>query len=181
MCIHHSFSLPLSPVWITAFISLVAESAGAANSTPGQNVKASGGLITWGTNGVDMELRDAVEADAGRLASLTDTPRDVMRNLVHDRTVRIAERDGDIVGFVSYDARDQTIHVTQLEGEDSVYERLLEEPLRFARSEEMAVELLILDEETDVQDVATEMGFDRIGNGPSFEGKPTVRFRAEEP
>jgi len=127
-----------------------------------------------------MELRDAVEADAGRLASLTDTPRDVMRNLVHDRTVRIAEADGDIVGFVSYDARDRTIHVTQLEGEDGVYERLLEEPIGFARREDMAVELLVLDEETEIQSVADRMGFDRIGSGPRFGGEPTVRYRVEE-
>lgn len=127
-----------------------------------------------------MELRDALEADASRLASLTDTPRDVMRNLVHDRTVRIAERDGDIVGFVSYDARDQTIHVTQLEGKESICERLLEEPLRFARTESMAVELLVLETESEIQSVATEMGFDRVGNGPRFEGEPTVRFRADD-
>lgn len=127
-----------------------------------------------------MELRDALEADASRLASLTDTPRDVMRNLVHDRTVRIAERDGDIVGFVSYDARDQTIHVTQLEGKESICERLLEEPLRFARTESMAVELLVLETESEIQSVAAEMGFDRVGNGPRFEGEPTVRFRADD-
>ena len=35
-----------------------------------------------------MDVRDAVEADADRLAALTGSPRDVMRNLVHDRTVR---------------------------------------------------------------------------------------------
>lgn len=127
-----------------------------------------------------MELRDALEADASRLASLTDTPRDVMRNLVHDRTVRIAERDDDIVGFVSYDARDQTIHVTQLEGKQSIYEQLLEEPLRFARTEEMAVELLVLETESEIQSVASDMGFDRVGPGPSFEGEPTVRFRADD-
>lgn len=128
-----------------------------------------------------MELRDAVEADAERLAALTDSPRDVMRNLVHDRTVRIAQEDDEIVGFVSYDARDQTVHVTQLEADSAVYERLLEEPLRFARSEEMAVELLTLREESEVQTVADEMGFERTGNGPRFDGKPTVRYRAEQP
>ena len=126
-----------------------------------------------------MELRDALEADASRLASLTDTPRDVMRNLVHDRTVRIAERDDDIVGFVSYDARDQTIHVTQLEGKESIYEQLLEEPLRFARGEGMAVELLVLETESEIQSVAEAMGFERTGSGPRFEGEPTVRYRAD--
>ncbi len=126
-----------------------------------------------------MELRDALEADASRLASLTDTPRDVMRNLVHDRTVRIAERDDNIVGFVSYDARDQTIHVTQLEGKESIYEQLLEEPLRFARGEGMAVELLVLETESEIQSVASKMGFERTGPGPRFEGEPTVRYRAD--
>ncbi|WP_436902480.1 hypothetical protein [Halovenus halobia] len=126
-----------------------------------------------------MELRDALEADASRLASLTDTPRDVMRNLVHDRTVRIAERDEDIVGFVSYDARDQTIHVTQLEGKESIYEQLLEEPLRFARTEGMAVELLVLETESEIQTVASEMGFEQTGPGPRFEGEPTVRYRVD--
>jgi hypothetical protein len=127
-----------------------------------------------------MELRDAVEADAERLAALTDAPRDVMRNLVHDRTVRIAERDEEIVGFVSYDARDQTVHVTQIEAEREAYERLLEEPVRFARAEGMAVELLALREESEIQTVADEMGFERTGSGPRFDGKPTVRYRAEK-
>ncbi len=127
-----------------------------------------------------MELRDAVEADAGRLAGLTDTPRDVMRNLVHDRTVRVAEHNEEIVGFVSYDARDQTVHITQLEAEAEIYERLLEEPVRFARSEGMAVELLTLRAESEIQSVADEMGFTHTGSGPRFEGEPTVRYRAEE-
>ncbi len=128
-----------------------------------------------------MELRDAVEADAGRLAALTDAPRDVMRNLVHDRTVRIAERDGDIIGFISYDARNQTVHVTQIQGETAVYEQLLEEPLRFARTEEMVVELLVLRDESDVQAVAEEMGFEQASSGPRFEGEPTLTYRIENP
>jgi hypothetical protein len=128
-----------------------------------------------------MHMRDAVEADADRLASLTDTPRDVMRNLVHDRTVRIAEQDDEIAGFVSYDARDQTVHVTQIEGDETVYEGLLAEPIRFARTEGMAVELLALREEEPVQKAAEAVGFDRDGPGPAFEGKPTVRYRLEQP
>jgi hypothetical protein len=126
-----------------------------------------------------MELRDAVESDAGRLASLTDTPRDVMRNLVHDRTVRVAETDGEIVGFVSFDAREGTVHVTQLEGENDAYEQLLEEPIRFARAEEMTVELLTPNDETVVQDAAEELGFEHAGSGPWFDGKATTRYRLD--
>jgi hypothetical protein len=126
-----------------------------------------------------MELRDAVEADAGRLAALTDTPPDVMRNLVHDRTVRVAEATDEIVGFISFDARDQTVHITQIEGDSEAYESLLEEPLRFAKSEGMAVELLAIDSDADVHAAADEIGFEHSGAGPRFEGEPTTRFRIE--
>jgi len=128
-----------------------------------------------------MDMRDAVEADAGRLAALTEAPRDVMRNLVHDRTVRVAERDDEIVGFVSYDARERTVHVTQLEGDADTYEQLLEEPIRFARSENMAVEMLAPEDEPAVRDAAITAGFEAVGSGPRFEGKPTTKLRAEEP
>jgi hypothetical protein len=128
-----------------------------------------------------MELRDAVEADADRLAELTDTPRDVMRNLVHDRTVRVAEASDEIVGFVSYDARDRTVHVTQLEGDPDSFEELLSEPIGFARTEEMAVELLLPDSETTASAAANAAGFTDTGSGPRFEGQSTTRYRIEDP
>jgi hypothetical protein len=129
-----------------------------------------------------MDLRDAVEADAERLAELTDTPRDVMVNLVHDRTVRVAidpSADDAIVGFVSYDAREETVHVTQLEGDPPVCDRLLAEPVRFAEREGMTVELLVPEDETDTRTAAEEAGFESAGTGPTFEGQPTVRLRLD--
>jgi hypothetical protein len=128
-----------------------------------------------------MDVRDAVEADAGRLAALTDAPADVMRNLVHDRTVRVAERDEEIVGFVSYDARKGTVHVTQMEGDPAAYERLLEEPIRFARTEGMAVELLAPENEPHLRKAAVAAGFEDVGRGPRFEGQPTIRLRMTIP
>lgn len=138
-----------------------------------------------------MELREAREEDAKRLADLTDTPRDVMRNLVHDRTVRVIEEeeedggdaDGDelIRGFVSFDARERTVHVTQLEGDEGVYDELLAEPIRFARCEDMAIELLVPETESGVIDAATAAGFVCTGDGPRFAGEPTVRYRIEDP
>lgn len=127
-----------------------------------------------------MDVRDAVEADAGRLASLTDTPRDVMRNLIHDRTVRVAEQGDEIRGFVSYDAREGTVHVTQMDGDPATFERLLEEPMRFARTEGMAVELLAPEDEPQLLDAAIAVGFDEVGRGPSFGGQPTTRLRMRE-
>jgi hypothetical protein len=148
-----------------------------------------------------MDVRDAVEADAERLASLTDTPQDVMRNLIHDRTVRVAETGGageagtdgedsegggggansgaDVAGFVSYDARDRTVHVTQIKGEPDCLEALLAEPIRFARTEGMAVELLVPEDEPRVQEAALAAGFETAGSGPRFGGTPTERFRLE--
>jgi hypothetical protein len=127
-----------------------------------------------------MEVRDAVEADAVELAGLVDAPADVLRNLVHERTVRVLEADDDdVAGFVSYDARDGVVHVTQLAGTLAGCERLLEEPIGFADTEGMAVELLAPEDETTVQDAAENAGFDRVGTGPLFQGQRTVRFRRE--
>ncbi len=123
-----------------------------------------------------MEIRDAVEADAERLAALTGAPTDVMRNLVHDRTVRVAEEDG-VEAFVSYDATDRTVHVTQLEGDPSLCERLLEEPTRFAGREGMNVELLLTEDDDATRDVVEDNGFDEYGPGPQFDGTRTTRYR----
>jgi len=126
-----------------------------------------------------MEIRDAVEADAGRLADLADTPPDVMRNLVHDRTVRVAVEGETVVGFVSYDAKAGTVHVTQLVGSADACERLLAEPIGFAEGEHMSVELLVPDGESAVEAAVEATGFTRSGPGPKFDGEPTVRYRLE--
>lgn len=126
-----------------------------------------------------MQVRDAVEADAGRLAELTDAPRDVMRNLIHDRTVRVAENDDVIDGFVSFDARERTVHITQIEGSTDACSRLLEEPMGFATGENMAVELLLPESNETVRHAVEQAGFERDGTGPTFDGTPTVRFRYE--
>jgi hypothetical protein len=144
-----------------------------------------------------MEVRDAVEADAEALAAIADAPTDVMRNLVHDRTVRVAvggreETDPnadvssdvggdeeDVLGFVSFGARDRTVHVTQLSGAPDACERLLAEPVRFAANENMDVELLVPADEDDVRSAAERVGFDKQGSGPMFEGQRTVRYRLQ--
>ncbi|WP_254839349.1 hypothetical protein [Natronomonas marina] len=127
-----------------------------------------------------MEIRDAVEADAERLAALTGAPADVMRNLVHDRTVRVAD-DGGVEGFVSYDATDRTVHVTQLEGDPKLCERLLEEPTRFASQEGMDVELLVPEGDEATREAIEASDFDEYGPGPRFDGTQTTRYRWEPP
>ncbi len=124
-----------------------------------------------------MNVRDAVEADADRLAALTGAPTDVMRNLVHDRTVRVADTEDAVEGFVSYDAEDSTVHVTQLEGDAELCERLLAEPRRFADREGMAVELLAMETDEAAKTAAEDAAFERCGSGPRFDGDRTVRYR----
>ena len=136
-------------------------------------------LICVGHTESRMEIRDAVEADAGRLAELADSPPDVMRNLVHDRTVRVATEDEDVVGFVSYDAKQGTVHVTQIAGSTAVCEQLLREPITFAEREHMAVELLVTADQSEVEAAVEATGFRESGSGPQFAGESTVRYRLE--
>jgi len=139
-----------------------------------------------------MQVRDAVEADAAAMAALAEQPEDVMRNLVHDRTVRVAvEADAPdpdasdglppeaLRGVVSFDARDGAVHVTQLAGDAAAVERVLAEPLRFARREGMAAEALIEAGDDATRGAAEAAGFEEVGSGPLFEGERTVRYRAE--
>lgn len=142
-----------------------------------------------------MDVRDAVEADADALSAIADVPADVIRNLIHDRTVRVARRDEttagpnadteddeagpDVAGFVSFDVRDRTVHVTQLGGTEQACERLLTEPIRFATSEGMTVELLTVADDEVTRRAAEAAGFERDGTGPAFDGKETVRYRLD--
>ncbi|WP_247003504.1 hypothetical protein [Halosolutus gelatinilyticus] len=144
-----------------------------------------------------MNVRDALEADADALASIADSPTDVMRNLVHDRTVRVAE-DGprdpnadvdesqygvsdpeDLLGFISFDAQEDTVHITQLDGTADACRRLLAEPVRFAERESMDVEVLVPPGTEPVETAAEELGFEKRGTGPRFDGSRTIRFRLE--
>ena len=126
-----------------------------------------------------MNVRDAVEDDADRLAALTGSPTDVMRNLIHDRTVRVADDGGAVEGFVSYDAAEATVHVTQLEGDAELCETLLAEPTRFAAREDMTVELLAMEADDATRAAAERASFERCGRGPRFDGTPTIRYRWE--
>lgn len=144
-----------------------------------------------------MNVRDALEADADALAAIAESPTDVMRNLVHDRTVRVAEDgardhtadvssskyDGsdpdDLLGFVSFDAEGETVHVTQIGGTDDACKRLLAEPIRFAACESMAVEVLVPRDDEPIEHAVDHLGFTESGPGPRFDGAQTVRFRLE--
>ena len=148
-----------------------------------------------------MEVRDAVETDAAEIAEIADAPEDAMRRTIHDRTVRVAvgndtagdaDTDADdsppLVGFVSFDAREDTVHVTQFGGTPAACasrmataSRLLAEPMGFAAGEGMAVELLVVEGDETARDAVEAVGFDRVGPGPRFDGQTTTRYRTESP
>ena len=136
-----------------------------------------------------MKVRDAVEGDAPALAALTDAPPTVLRNVIHDRSVRLLVEDddegtwaeegepGEVHGFVSFDVRDGVVHLTQFGGDREACEQLLAEPLRFARAEGLPVEALIGEGDDALEAALDSAGFDRMGHGPSFDGQPTHRYR----
>jgi hypothetical protein len=140
-----------------------------------------------------MHVREAVEADAPAMAAIADTPVDVMRNLVHDRTVQVAAAEDpsiadpnadvedpdvpELLGFVSFDAATDVVYVTQLDGTPDACERLLTAPLTFARTEGMDVELLVTDAGEPAAVAAERVGFEEDGPGPRFDRERTVRYR----
>ncbi|WP_123622216.1 hypothetical protein [Halorubrum sp. CSM-61] len=127
-----------------------------------------------------MRIRDALESDAEALAAATDRPPGVVRNTIHDRSVRVAvDDDGEeVLGFVAFDVRDGTVHVTDFDGSGSTIERLFEEPRRFARRERMGVEVVVPNDE-ETSEVIEASGFAAAGRGPRFEGRRTTRYRIE--
>ena len=145
-----------------------------------------------------MRVRDAVETDAAALASMTGRPQRVVRDMIHDRSVRVAvtgesadgsdedaEEGGDdeassesVAGFVAFDARDATVHVTNFEGEPDAVGRLFEEPIGFAEREGLAVEAVVPSDGR-ATGVIESLGFEALGSGPRIEGAPTTRYRFE--
>ncbi|OYR58430.1 hypothetical protein [Halorubrum halodurans] len=156
-----------------------------------------------------MRIRDALESDAEALADVTGRPADVLVDTIHDRTVRVAadgrdedrnvgSGDGDadpesgnpgaengfdapdgLAGFVAFDVRAGTVHVTDFAGTAPALDRLLEEPKRFAKREGMDVEAVVVDGEERRADALEDADFAAAGPGPRFEGRATTRFRLE--
>ncbi|MFW6003895.1 MAG: hypothetical protein ACOCPT_05685 [Halanaeroarchaeum sp.] len=146
-----------------------------------------------------MNIREATDDDVDALAALVDADLDAKR-LVHERTVLVAvteadgaaggddgemaaTRDGDeeeLLGFVSYDTWSDTIHLSTMVGEPPVVDALLDEPRRLADAEDIPVEIVVPEDDEGLESIVTAAGFERVGRGPLFEGKPSHRYRYNE-
>ncbi|SEH50684.1 MULTISPECIES: hypothetical protein [Halopenitus] len=137
-----------------------------------------------------MRVRDAVEADAEAIAALSGQPVDATREVIHDRSVRVAVSEGESddrpdagsapgepIAYVAFDARRGTVHLTGFDGEATALERLLEEPCRFADREGMAVEAIVDRDDETRRSIVEGAGFEEGGSGPRFDGAETVRYR----
>ncbi len=132
-----------------------------------------------------MRVRDALESDADPIAAVTGRPAAVVVDTIHDRSVRVAvrnegtETDETVEGFVAFDVRSETVHVTDFGGSKPAIGRLFEEPKRFADRERMDVEVVVADDDESRVESVEEAGFVAVGAGPRFDGRETARFRLE--
>lgn len=122
-----------------------------------------------------MNVRDATAEDAAALDALADDDLDAAR-LVRDRTVRVAENDNGVAGFVAFDAWRGAVHVTRLAGDPETVGELLDGPREFAAHEGLAVEAVLV-EDDEFGDVLLNEGFEDAGAGPRFDGARTRRYR----
>lgn len=127
-----------------------------------------------------MNVRDATSDDEAALGNIADGGVDPAR-LVRDRTVRVAETDNGITGFVAFDASRDAVHVTRLDGDPEAVEVLVSEPCSFAAHERIPVEAVVLDPEEPIRETLVEAGFEDVGAGPRFDGRDSRRYRREPP
>lgn len=131
-----------------------------------------------------MHVREATPADAPAIEALVAGDLDADR-LVRDRRVIVAERDettdedgdGNIEGVLSYDTFGDTVHVSTLVGDSELVKALLVEPRRFAEREELPIEIVVPESDEVLREAVENGGFEVVGDGPSFEGGPSKRYR----
>lgn len=139
-----------------------------------------------------MHVRDAVESDAEALATRVELSTDAVRQLIHDRTVCVVDEHGtadesaregpvagDPRGFLAFDADEGTVHVTQVVGDREAISLLLDEPIRFASNEGMAVEVFVPDSQSTALEAVEAAGFDCVGERQRFDGEPIHRYRLD--
>lgn len=140
----------------------------------------------------ELRYRDAREEDAKAVAEIAnsyvmseDLSVNSMRDLVQDRTMRVVEEEveeddeGDVVGYVSYHAVEDTVVVQHIcvvpEYRDTeVPERLVSFPVEFADEEGMKTRAAV-DENSWFTDFLPTEGFKQKGEA-RFAGDTLVMY-----
>ncbi|WP_435099222.1 hypothetical protein [Halarchaeum sp. P4] len=125
----------------------------------------------------DVTVREADPEDVDAIADVAGVPTRAAERLLRERAVRVAERDEAVVGVLAYDADADAVHVTRLVGDTDAAAALLEEPIAFARAENLTVEVVVPESESGALDAVTSAGFEAAGAGPRFAGERTERYR----
>jgi hypothetical protein len=117
-----------------------------------------------GTDGAAAGGRgDGSEAGAGEAGD-----REEMEELGSDPNAR---------AVLAYEVRPDAVHVARLGGSDRGVETLLTEPERFAAAEGLPVEAVVPAADEGTRQALGNAGFEAIGDGPTFEGDRTIRYR----
>lgn len=125
----------------------------------------------------DVTVREADPEDVDAIADVTGVPTRAAERLLRERAVRVAEHDESVVGVLAYDADGDAVHVTRLAGDADAAAALLEDPVAFARAENLPVEVVVPESESGALAAVTSAGFERTGDGPQFAGERTERYR----
>ena len=134
----------------------------------------------------ELRYRDAREDDAAGIAEIANSyvmsenlSVSSMRDLVQDRTIKVAEEDEETIGYVSYRAVEDTVVVQHIcvvpEYRDTeVPERLVSFPVEFAEEEGMSTRAAV-DEDSWFTDFLPEEGFVEKGEA-RFAGETLVMY-----
>jgi len=135
---------------------------------------------------MNLNYRDAREDDAADIAEIAnsyvmseDLSVGSMRDLVQDRTMKVVEDEGELVGYVSYHAVEDTVVVQHIcvvpEYRDTeVPERLVSFPVEFADEEGMKTRAAV-DEDSWFTDFLPTEGFEEKGEA-RFAGDTLVMY-----
>ncbi|MDY6774733.1 MAG: hypothetical protein SV253_01365 [Halobacteria archaeon] len=143
---------------------------------------------------MSIRIRDATEEDAERIAEiaseeiLDEKPSaDSVRDMVHDRTLRVAETQDGIRGYVSYDVElgsdyeyeYEYVVIHQIGVDDSDNESvslLLDEPLAAAEEADLGVRIAVDESDESLREALEERGF-TVAETRRFRGEKTVVYQ----
>ncbi|MDY7082853.1 MAG: GNAT family N-acetyltransferase [Halobacteria archaeon] len=136
-----------------------------------------------------MNYRDAMEDDAARIVEIANEyvldenlSVESMNDLIQDRTVKVAEEEGDdaneIRGYISYQATRGKVMVQHLgvvpDYRDEVTAQLLENATRYADDHDMATRIAV-EENSWCIPILERHGFEHVGN-ESFKDEELVVY-----